>query len=503
MQIVCISRGTFAGGKNLAEQLASQLGYDCLSREELMDAATGAGIAVGKLEMAVAHRRPMSEQLDRERRRYTSFVTSTICERALTQSLVYHGRTAHLSLPGATNVLRIRTIQNPERRVEWVMQRLHLSREKARRYNEQVDEDRRRWVRTLYNIDWEDPAHYDTVINLSHMSVDNAASSHVSMAQLPEFQVTPATHRVIEDLLLASRCRLALGADPHTGDLSVTVKADCGRVSVTYLPRQQQKARSIPDVLHEIDGVRELLCTMATTSLLWVQQCFDPKCASLAQILEIAGKWNAAVELVQLEEGPGKPPGEVEMDVDRRGGLQDVTKIGGILDDGSQEDLECPDEDLKHTRARLIAAGRAGGVRIMSGDARTLLESLDRTAPYSLIVVGDVFMSKVDSVRKRLSREMVSYLSDHLRVPVIGADELQTQFLFGPAQWLRLLAYGAIAALMFGLVFTHQTEILTFMSREGTGHRILSTAALLAFVPAFAYVYGNFGRYLLRLFRFE
>ena len=53
MQIVCISRGTLSGGKELAERLAEKLGCACLSREELSDAATAEGIQVGKLEMSM------------------------------------------------------------------------------------------------------------------------------------------------------------------------------------------------------------------------------------------------------------------------------------------------------------------------------------------------------------------------------------------------------------------------------------------------------------------
>lgn len=501
MQIIGVSRGSFSGGKSLAEKLAAKLGYDCLSREELTDAATQAGIPVGKLEMAIIRLRPLSEQLAIEKERYTAFVTATLCERALKQSLVYHGRTGHLVLPGVTHVLRVRVIQDPEQRIASIMERLRVSRQKAQRYNEQVDEDRRRWVRTLYNIDWRDPMHYDMVVNLSHLGVDNASSAMVAIAQLPEFQVTPVTRRMIEDLLLASRCRLAIGADPKTRPMSVQVKAERGRVSVTYLPRQAQTAQSIPEILKAVDGVEEVLCTMASTNILWVQERYDPESQALSDLLEIASKWNAAVEMVQLteaEEGPAVPEAAaVETPT------PEVEEHGGILDDTAGEEEGTQDESLKQTRERLITAGHAGGCRVVSGGPTKLLESMDRTAPYSLVVVGDVFLSKMESVRKRLSSELVGYLSDSLRVPVIEANELKTQFLFGPAQWLRLFVFGGIAALLIMLILTHQEALLAFTTREGTGNRILSTAVILAFVPVFAFLYGGFTRCLLRLFKFE
>lgn len=504
MQIICVSRGTFAGGKNLAEKLAEKLGYDCVSREELTDAATRAGIPVGKLEMAIVNNRPLSERLAIEKERFKAFLAATLCERAIKNNLVYHGRTGHLFLPGITQVLRVRVICDQEQRIASVMDRLNLSWAKAQKYIEGVDEDRRRWIRALYNIDWQDPSHYDTVTNLSHMSVDNAAAALVSLTLLPEFQITPAGRRAIDDLLVTARCRLAIGSDQRTGDLNVQVRSERGRVSVTYLPRQQREAAFIPEVLKNIEGVGEILCTMATTNLLWIQEHFDPQSETLPEILEIAGKWNAAVELVQMSESAGAissaaaPPAHERTAAAQAGPKEN----GGILDDSYEEEEALKDEGLRETREKLIAAGRAGGYRVVPTGAKAMLDSLDRTTPYSLVVVGDLFLSKPASTRKRLSQEMIGYLSDNLRVPVIGADELKTRYLFGSAQWLRLFALGAFAFVMFFAIITHQRQILEFTVGEGHG-RIIGTIAMLAFVPVFANVFGGFTQYLLRLFRFE
>ena len=87
------------------------------------------------------------------------------------------------------------------------MQRLNLPREKAKAYVESVEEDRRRWVRSFYNVDWEASLLYDVVVNLERMNVDNASTSLCAVAQLPDFQATPASNRAMEDLLLASRAR--------------------------------------------------------------------------------------------------------------------------------------------------------------------------------------------------------------------------------------------------------------------------------------------------------
>jgi hypothetical protein len=193
-----------------------------------------------------------------------------------------------------------------ETRIRSVEERLGLDRSKAREYIEQVEDDRQRLVKVFYNIDWTRAMEYDFVINVKHASVENVTSAFCPMAQLPEFQETPACRRVLQDLLLGSQCRLALARDDRTYFARFQVRADSGVVSVTYLPRHAKAASFIPQVLGGVAGVQRILCTMASTRILWVQEHFDASSQTCKNIQELASKWGAAVELVRLiaAEGP-------------------------------------------------------------------------------------------------------------------------------------------------------------------------------------------------------
>jgi hypothetical protein len=101
--------------------------------------------------------------------------------------------------------MKVRVLADQEYRIRAVMRDLGLERGKARRYIQDVDEDRRRWVRSMYGVSWEDAANYDVVLNLAQVSMENAATVLMNMAQLPDFQMTPASRRSMEDLRLAAR----------------------------------------------------------------------------------------------------------------------------------------------------------------------------------------------------------------------------------------------------------------------------------------------------------
>ena len=503
MQIICISRGSFGYGNELAEKLAAKLGYDCISRESLTDKATDEGIPVGKIESAILKRHPISEALALQIELMKAFISGQICEYSLGKSLVYHGRTGHLVLPGISHVLRIRAIANAEERINMTLRRMpNISREKAKRYNDQVDEDRRRWVRTLYNVDWEDPSLYDITVNSLNMSVDNSASALVSLAQLPDFLETPSSKQAVLDALLASRCRLAIGKNERTRDISVIVKADQGNVAVTYLPRQSKEAQVIPEVLEKISGIHSIVCSVATTNILYIQENFDSESPSLEHLIQVAEKWNASIELVRLIEGGEGLPGEIQLP--SKPVRHDREADGGILDDTSPALLQ-EDESggVAKTLDRLIQAGRANRVRTIAGDTQHLISSLNRSEKNSLVVVGDVFLSRELSVRKRLRRDLISFLGDHFKVPVISTDDLKSRYLFGPKQWLNMIFYALAAVVIYSLVLYNQIPILKFSSAPGTGHRALAAVLLVLFVPLTAYIYGNFARYVLKLIKLE
>jgi hypothetical protein len=510
MQIICISRGTLIGGKVFAERLAENLGYRCLSREDLIEAAIGEGIHVGKIEASMIKGRGFSERLALEREHYLAFTRAFLCEQALKGPLVYHGRTGHLLLPGVKNVLRIRVVADYEYRLKAAMQRLGLEREKARRYVDEVDEDRRKWTHTMYGASCEDVIQYDVIVSLQQLSVENASVGLTSIAQLPDFQMTPASAKAMEDLRVGARARVLLARDERTYGASFKVAATDGVVTVTYLPEYAGMADKIPLVLESLEGYREIRTTMATSSVLWIQEVFDPASETFRNVVEVATKWGAAVELIRL--APENMDDKVTLEETPEAFDKFTPQIlpsareydGGIEDDVTEAE-EVPGENggLKQTVEELARLGRSAGGREVRGGQTQLLEMIDREVPYTMIVVGDVFLSKGSAARIRLAREFRSLLTDNIKTAVVATEELKAQFLFGTRDLFRLIGYLAVVVLIYFLVFTHQREILSFLTGEGWVAKIVAAIAVFLFVPIVAFSYGTVSRSFLKLIKIE
>lgn len=497
MHIICISRGSYGHGKDFAEKLAKRLGYQCISREALTDQATAQGIPVGKVEMAVLKQRPLSENMIIEVDRFKAFVTAALCENALKGGIVYHGRTGHLVLPGVDHIMRVRIIADMEERISLAMNRLNLSRDKAKTYAAQVDEDRHRWVRQLYNVDLDDAALYDVTINSEKLSVSNSASVMMQMSKLPEFEPTPASRQKLRDLFLSARCRLAVGRDERTHSLKIQVKSERGNVSVTYLPRQAKIAEAIPSVLDEIDGISSLVCTVATTNILLIEENFDPEAESLGDLIVVAEKWNAAIELVRLDDNP-----PLAVVASKRPSITEYN--GGILED-NEPSIYDNEEDPGTTASlnKLVQVGRAGGSHTVHGDVNSLVKSLEFTENVSLLVVGEVYLSKDESVRKRLTRDLISRLSDKVSAPVIATNDLKARYLFGPKQFLGMITYAILAVLIYFFLFTYQEQILGLMQPSEPHGKVVVAFSVAATIPIVAFIVGGFYHDVLKLIKLE
>jgi cytidylate kinase len=510
VQVICLSRGVFVGGEDLAEQLAHKLGYACLSREQLTEIATEEGIPVGKLEMAITRQSSFSERLALEREHYLAFITSQICDRSTNEGLVYHGRTGHLVMSGISHALRVRVVTGEERRIRAAMQRLGVGRRQARRYLEEVDDDWRRWTHSLHGVSWEDTAHYDLTVNLDHLSIENAAAGLTAIAQLPDFQVTPASEKSVSDLRLAAHCRLALARDERTFQAAYKVRANSGVVTVSYLPHDAGRAEAVVDVVSGVDGVSQVRSTMAATNILWVQEEFEPSSDSFRDVAEIATKWNAAVELVRLasEKEAASFSGEQSQAANPAPPVRRPVGSTGY-NGGIEDDVEEPSENggVTPTIEELARLGRSGGGRVVMGGAQGLVASIDRTVPYSLVVLGDVFGDRGHAARIRMKRELQSFLSDHIKAPVVAVEELKQQYLFGTRDIFRACALLAAVVILFVAVFSHQRQVLDFLLGEwwtdsGLGHAV-AVAVVVLVVPTVAYLYGSFSKIMLKLIKIE
>jgi len=210
MAIITISRGSYSKGKDIAEAVAEQLGYDCVSREVILEASDRFNIPEIKMTKAI-HDAPSI--LDRFSHGKTAFITyyqSALTRRVLKDNVVYHGLAGHLLLKGIPHLLKVRVIAALPARIKNETEQNGLSEQDARSLILKDDEERRNWTRNLYGVDPWDSSLYDMVMCIDKFTMENAVDFICRAASLEQFKTTKASKQMMKDMTLACEVKAAL-----------------------------------------------------------------------------------------------------------------------------------------------------------------------------------------------------------------------------------------------------------------------------------------------------
>jgi cytidylate kinase len=256
MPVITINRGSYSRGKAVAEKLARRLGYECVSRDILLDASDEFNIPEIKLVRALHDAPSVLERFTHGKERYISYLYSSLLQHVRKDNVVYHGLAGQYFLSHIPQVLKVRIIADLQDRVQEEMRRENISEEKARYILKKDDDERRKWGLQVYGTDTWDSRLYDVVLNIHNVTVEDAVDMLCQMIQKPVFQTTPQSRKLVEDLALSAlvKAKLALLAP------KIQVVSDDGTVYLNQLEAAEDKEwiDEIKRVAAQVEGVKEV-----------------------------------------------------------------------------------------------------------------------------------------------------------------------------------------------------------------------------------------------------
>jgi hypothetical protein len=127
-------------------------------------------------------------------------------------------------------------------------------------YNLKKDDDeRRKWGLQLYGIDTWDSRLYDMVLHIKTITVNDASEMIYQMVQTPVFQTTPASQKILDDLLLSATVEAALVKVAPT----ISVTADAGVVYIGNVDApvtvKQNVMTEIKTLAEKVEGVKQVV----------------------------------------------------------------------------------------------------------------------------------------------------------------------------------------------------------------------------------------------------
>lgn len=259
MPIITISRGSYSRGKEVAEKLAKELNYACISREILVSASDQFNIPEIKLKKALQNAPSVLDRFSNGRERYISFFKTSLFSAIAQGNVVYHGLAGHFFLQDISHVLKVRINARMEDRIKEEMRRENsTSPEKIRSSLKQDDEERRKWSLNLYGVDTWDSRLYDMVFCVDSLTIDDIVEIIVKTIRKKQFQETAESIARLKNkamladiesqvIPLSPKAQVSISADSRTIELRAvngklkneTARADFSKRMKTQFDIQQ------------------------------------------------------------------------------------------------------------------------------------------------------------------------------------------------------------------------------------------------------------------------
>ncbi len=257
MSIVTISRGSYSKGKEVAEKLAGELNYECISREIILETSELFNIPELKLIRAIHDAPTILDRFTSGKERFVAFFRATLLTHLQKDNVVFHGLGSHFFLQGVPHVLKVRISSDLEDRVREEMNRERISADEARMILVNDDRERRKWGMHLFGRDTWNPLLYDMVLHLQTMNVDDAVAIIQNALGQSCFKSTAESRRRLADAALAARVEAALikdfprvVADAAGGEVFVNVRGS--------LVDEKTITAKVESLSKKVEGVRSL-----------------------------------------------------------------------------------------------------------------------------------------------------------------------------------------------------------------------------------------------------
>ena len=194
--LITISRQFHAGGSEVGRVTADALGWTFVDNAFIEQVAARAGLTADEVARREERTPSFLERLSRttamafpelfqlpaesvdefEEDKLVKITRNLVSELATAGRMVIVGRAAAAVLAEAVDALHVRVIAPRPWRIERAAQLLEIDADEAARQLDEVDRNRERYHREYYGREWDDPCHYDLVLNAARLGVEGAAA---------------------------------------------------------------------------------------------------------------------------------------------------------------------------------------------------------------------------------------------------------------------------------------------------------------------------------------
>lgn len=259
MAIITISREMGSGGIPIALQAAEVLGYKLIDGETIREMAPQYDLTDDILAQ-IDEKPPAFVGNDRQIELGMHRIQLLVLEQALKGDVIIYGRGGQDLLPEISSVYRVRVIAPFEVRVERWAEREWIDPDLAHSLVRKSDHQRAGFIKYYHDRDWEDPLHYDLVINTVRLSFDTAVKMIVDGVKDKNLvESKSAGKKKLKDLIIQKKVQIAKFADDRIEDIFFNIDVEEGIVTLNGHIYSEAERKAAKENAASVEGVVEVI----------------------------------------------------------------------------------------------------------------------------------------------------------------------------------------------------------------------------------------------------
>ncbi len=260
MPMIAMTREMGSLGKDVAAGVAARSGRKVVYHEIIEPIASKMRLRKSHVERFLEGRSGIWERLTTDKTSLSIFTADETFRFLRDDSTaVIRGWGAVHLLRNVPHVIRVRVCAPMHTRVARMMERLATDNRETVESEIQLSEEAHSAItKRHFGINWRDPEHYDLVLSTERLTVEECVDEIESMMKKRAFQETPESLRMVDDLALEWGVRSALRRDARTADLSISVTACDGRVSLLGVADDEAERAAAEEVARAVEGARDV-----------------------------------------------------------------------------------------------------------------------------------------------------------------------------------------------------------------------------------------------------
>lgn len=259
MAVITVSRQLGSLGTEIAQRVSEVLHYEFVDKEKMERALAAYGLPEPEMEKFDEKKPPLWDSLQIQRRKFLHFIQAVIYDYAQRGNVILVGRGGQVLLKDLPGVLHLRVIAPFEVRLRRFLEQEGTDEKQAARILRRSDRDSAGFIHSFFDVNWDDPALYDLVINTQKVSPATAVQLILECVRSSEIQKAgKRAEEKLVDMALVQKVEAILLGILGVDIRHINIQVEGGAVTLRGAVGSGMDKKNCQEAVSGLEGVKRV-----------------------------------------------------------------------------------------------------------------------------------------------------------------------------------------------------------------------------------------------------